>query len=152
MPEYEGETVSPVTEMEEKGVEETATEEPLEEQAEQSDTSAFKQPSSQLEVEAKPKAKTVDKIQKSLVDTSNQIIKQTTQINKIIQNLRSLQKQMKEFERHAEMLNQIRLQINQIQKHITQVHNNVQKRSTSKLRLSKKVSRNKKKSKKKSRK
>jgi hypothetical protein len=57
VPEYEGETVSPVTEMEEKGVEETATEEPLEEQAEQSDTSAFKQPSSQLEVEANRKQK-----------------------------------------------------------------------------------------------
>ena len=60
--EYEGEKVSPVTEMEEEGVKETATEEPLEEQDEQSETSAFEQPSSQLEVEAKQKAKTVDKI------------------------------------------------------------------------------------------
>jgi hypothetical protein len=70
------ETPSRVTEMEEEGIEETATEEQLEEQDEQSETSAFEQPSSQLEVEAKPKAKTVDKIRKSLVDTSNQILKQ----------------------------------------------------------------------------
>jgi hypothetical protein len=118
---YESDTVSPVTEDEEKETEEIATEEPLEQQGERIETSTIEQPSpSQLEVQAKPikqkqKAKTENKIQKSLADTSNQLIKQTTQISKINQNLQSLQKQMKGGERQAEMVNQIRSQINQIQ-------------------------------------
>lgn len=54
----ESETVAPVTEVEEEGVVETATEEPLEEQNEQLETSTIEQPSpSQLEVKTKPKNK-----------------------------------------------------------------------------------------------
>jgi hypothetical protein len=97
--EYESDTGSPVTEEEgEEGTEETATEEPLEGQSEQLETSTIEQPSSQLEVQAKskkqkPKAKTVNKIQKSLTDTSNQLVKQRTQIDKINQNLQSLRRE-----------------------------------------------------------
>lgn len=150
----ESEIVSPVTEVEKEGVVETAREEPLEEQNEQLESSTIEQPSpSQLEVKAKPKkqkpkAISVNKIQKFLVDTSNQIIKHTTQINKINQNLESLQKQMKGFERQAGMVNQIHSQLNQIQKHISQVHKIVQKRPASKLQSSKKTSRKNKRSKK----
>jgi small-conductance mechanosensitive channel len=122
---------------------ETATEE----------TSAIEQPPSQLEVQAKPKrqkpkVKTVNKIQKTLEDTSNQLVKQGTQINKINQNLQSLQKQTKASEKQAGIVNQIRSQINQIQRQIIQVHKIVQKKPTIRLQSGKKVSRNKKKSKK----
>ncbi|MDQ3839850.1 MAG: hypothetical protein M3297_11340, partial [Thermoproteota archaeon] len=111
--EYESETVSPVTDEEGEGRDETATEEPLEEESEQLETSAIEQPSPpQLEVQAKPKklkakAKTVNKIQKTLVDTSNLLVKQKTQINKINQNLQSLQKQMKARDRQAGIVNQL---------------------------------------------
>jgi small-conductance mechanosensitive channel len=123
---------------------ETATEE----------ISATEQPlPSQLEVQAKPKrqkpkVKTVNKIQKTLEDTSNQLVKQRTQINRINQNLQSLQKQAKTGEKQVGIVNQIRSQINQIQRQIIEVHKTVPKRPTSKFQSSKKVSRNKKKSKK----
>jgi hypothetical protein len=160
--EYESETVSPVTDEGAEGREETeiatdtATIEGLpEEESEQLETSAIEQPSppSQTEIETipkrqKPKAKNVDKIQKTLVETSNQLVKQTTQINKINQSLQSLQKQMKANERQAGIVNQLRSQINQIQRQIIQVHKSVQKRPTTKLQSGKKMSRNKKKSKK----
>jgi hypothetical protein len=112
--------------------------------------SATEQPPSQLEVQAKPKrqkpkVKTVNKIQKTLEDTSNQLVRQGTQINKINQSLQSLQKQAKAGEKQIGIVNQIRSQINQIQGQIIQVHKTVQKRPTSKLQSSKKVSRNKKK-------
>jgi hypothetical protein len=55
---------------------------------------------------------------------------------------------MKGGERQAGIVNQIRSQVNLIQRHITQVHKIVQKRPASKLQSGKKVSRNKKKSKK----
>jgi small-conductance mechanosensitive channel len=149
--EYESETVLPVTEEEGEGREDTATEEPLEEESERS---AIEQPSQpQLEVQAKPKrqkqrAKTVNTIQKTWADTSNLLVKQTTQISKINQNLQSLQKQMKACERQGGIVNQLRSQINMIQRQITQVHKIVQKRPASKIQSGKKVSRNKKKNKK----
>lgn len=148
VPEYVSDTESTVTE--EEG---TAIEEPLEEQGEQLERSAIEQPSSQVEVQArptkqKPKVKTVNKIQKSFVDTSNQLVKQGVQIEKINQNLQSLQKQMKGGERQAGIINQIRSQIIQIQKQVTQVHKIILKRPVSKLQSDKKVSRSKKKSKK----
>ena len=79
---------------------ENEIEEPLGGQGEQLQAAAIEQPlPSQLEVQAKPKKQkskaTINKIQKSLADTSNQIVKQRTQINKINQNLQSLQKQNK---------------------------------------------------------
>jgi uncharacterized phage infection (PIP) family protein YhgE len=125
----------------------------LEEHSEQIVTSAIEQPSpSQLEVQAKPikqkpRVKTVNKIQKSLADTSNQLVKQTAQINRINQSLQSLQKQRKGSERPAEIVNQIRSQVNMIQRQITQVRKIVGKRPASKLQSGKKVLRNKKKSK-----
>src|SRR5918992_6102083 len=126
--------------------------EPLEGQGEQLQAAAIEQPlSSQLEVQAKPKKQkskaTINKIQKSLADTSNQIVKQRTQINKINQNLQSLQKQIRAGERQTGIVNQIRSQVNQIQKQISLLHKSVQKRSTSKLQSGKKISRNKKKNK-----
>jgi small-conductance mechanosensitive channel len=129
---------------------ESEIEEPLGGQGEQLQTAAIEQPlPSQLEVQAKPKKQkskaTINKIQKSLADTSNQIVKQRTQINKINQNLQSLQKQIRAGERQTGTVNQIRYQVNQIQKRISLLHKSVQKRSTSKLQSGKKISRNKKK-------
>ena len=131
---------------------ESEIEESLGEQGEQLQAAAIEQPlPSQLEVQAKPKKQkskaTINKIQKSLADTSNQIVKQRTQINKINQNLQSLQKQMKAGERQTETINQIRSQMNKTQKQISQVYKIVQKRSNSKLQSGKKISRNKKKNK-----
>jgi small-conductance mechanosensitive channel len=131
---------------------ESEIEEPLEGQGEQLQAAAIEQPlPSQLEVQAKPKRQkskaTINKIQKSLADTSNQIVKQRTQINKINQNLQSLQKQIRAGERQTGTVNQIRSQVNQIQKRISLLHKSVQKRSTSKLQSGKKISRNKKKNK-----
>ena len=54
-----------------------------------------------------------------MVDTSNQIVKQRTQINKINQNLQSLQKQIRAGEIQTGTVNQIRSQVNQIQKRIS---------------------------------
>ena len=131
---------------------ESEIEEPLEGQDKQLQAAAIEQPlPSQLEVQAKPKKQksktTINKIQKSLADTSNQIVKQKAQINKINQNLQSLQKQIRAGERQTGTVNQIRSQVNQIQKRISLLHKSVQKRSTSKLQSGKKISRNKKKNK-----
>ena len=131
---------------------ESKIEEPLGGQGEQLQAAAIEQPlSSQLEVQAKPKKQkskaTINKIQKSLADTSNQIVKQRTQINKINQNLQSLQKQIRASKRQTGTVNQIRSQVNQIQKRISLLHKSVQKRSTNKLQSGKKISRNKKKNK-----
>jgi small-conductance mechanosensitive channel len=138
MSEPENEIESPMTEAE------GGTEESLGGQGQQLETSTFEQPSPQLEPEAKPQKQmskaTINKIQKSLVDTSNLLVKQRTQINKINRDLQSLQKQMKAGERQTGMVNQIRSQVNQIQKQISQVHKNVQKRSGGKLQSGKKVS------------
>ncbi|MDQ3838817.1 MAG: hypothetical protein M3297_06070, partial [Thermoproteota archaeon] len=79
-----------------------------------------------------------------LVDTSNLLVKQKTQINKINQNLQSLQKQMKARDRQAGIVNQLHAQINLIQRQITQVHKTVKKRPDSKIQSVKKVSKNKK--------
>ena len=54
---------------------------------------------------------------------------QTTQINKLNQDLQSLQKQMGVGQRQTEIVNEIRSQLNQIQKQVSQVHKNIQKRS-----------------------
>ena len=112
---------------------ESEIEEPLGGQGEQLEAAAIEQPlPSQLEVQAKPKKQkskaTINKIQKSLADTSNQIVKQRTQINKINQNLQSLQKQMKAGERQTGTINQIRSQINQIQKRISLLYKSIQKK------------------------
>ena len=130
---------------------ESKIEEPLGGQGEQLQAAAIEQPlPSQLEVQAKPKKQkskvTINKIQKSLADTSNQIVKQRTQINKINQNLQSLQKQIRASERQTGTVNHIRSQVNQIQKRISLLHKSVQKRSTN-LQSGKKISRNKKKNK-----
>jgi hypothetical protein len=152
VPEYISDRESKVTEEEgEEGTVGTTIEEPLEEQGEQLERPVIEQPSSQVEVQArptkqKPKVKTINKIQKSFVDTSNQLMKQRVQIEKINQNLQSLQKQMKGGERQAGIINQIRSQIIQIQKQVGQVHKTILKRPVSKLRVGKKVSRSKKKS------
>jgi hypothetical protein len=150
VPEYTSDTEPTVTE---EGTEGTTIEEPLEEQGEDLERSTIEQPSSHIEVQArptkqKPKVKAANKIQKSLVDTSNQLVKQRVQIEKINQNLQSLQKQMKGGERQAGIINQMRSQIIQIQKQVTQVHRTILKKPVSKLQLGKKVSRSKKKSKK----
>jgi hypothetical protein len=79
------------------------------------------------------------RIQSSLADASNRIKKQTTQINKINQNLQSLQKQMKAGEKQTGIANQIRSQMNKTQKQISQVYKIAQKRSDSKLQSKKKV-------------
>jgi hypothetical protein len=88
MSEPESEIESPITEAGE------VTEEPLGGQGQQLETSTFEQPSPQLEPQAKPQKQkskaTINKIQKSLADASNQIVKQMTQINKINQNLQSV--------------------------------------------------------------
>jgi hypothetical protein len=52
------------------------------------------------------------KIEGSLDDASKQIEKQTTQINKINQNLQPLQMQMRVREKQTKMVNQIRSQVN----------------------------------------
>jgi small-conductance mechanosensitive channel len=132
---------------------ESEIEEALGGQGEQLEAAAIEQPlPSQLEVQAKPKKQkskaTINKIQKSLADTSNQIIKQRIQVNKINHNLQSLGKQMKAGERQTGTVNQIRSQVNQIQKRISLLYKSVQKRSTGKLQSGKKISRNKKKNKK----
>ena len=71
---------------------------------------------------------TIMKIQKSLVDTSRQIEKQTAQFNKINQNLQSLQKQFKLGQKQSEILIQMHSQINQIQRHISQVQKSIKRR------------------------
>ena len=85
-PEPEVEIISSVTEK--SGVEEAATEEAMREQIERPDV---EEP--QLISQKKPKkqtTKTTMKIERSLADASKQIEKQTTQINKINQNLQPL--------------------------------------------------------------
>jgi hypothetical protein len=140
--ESEHETVSPVT-GERIGIVEAATEEAMRGQDEPLEPSTIEQPQSELQVKPKKQSsKTVMRIQSSLADASNRIKKQTTQINKINQNLQSLQKQMKAGEKQTGIVNQIRSQMNQTQKQISQVYKIVQKRSNSKLQSNKKVSSN----------
>jgi predicted RNase H-like nuclease (RuvC/YqgF family) len=125
-PEPEVEIISSVTEK--SGVEEAATEEAM---SEQIDTPDVKEP--QLISQKKPKKQTTNtvmKIERSFADASKQIEKQTTQINKINQNLQYLQNQMRVGERQTEIVNQIRSQVNQIQKQVSQVQKSIQKRSS----------------------
>lgn len=148
VPEPEVEIISSVRE--EGKIEKAATEEAIRGQGEPLETSTVRQP--QLALQTKPKKQatkiTIMKIQRSLADASNQIEKQTIQINKISQNLQSLQKQFKSGQGQVDIVNQIRSQANQIQKQVSQVQKSVQKRSTNKLQSSKKVASNKKKNKK----
>ena len=138
----EVEIISSVTEK--SGVEEEAAEEAMREQGEQIHPPDVVQP--KLIPQTKPKKETMStslmKIQRPLADVSKQIEKQTTQINKINQNLKSLQKQMKAGERQTGSINQIRSQMNKTQKQISQVYKIVQKRSNSKLQSNQKVSSN----------
>ena len=123
--EPEVEIISSVTEK--SGVEEGATEEAM---GEQFDTSDVEHP--QLISQAKPEkqtTKTIMKINRSLADASKQIERQTTQINKLNQDLQSLQKQMSVGQRQTEIVNELRSQLNQIQKQVSQVHKSIQKRS-----------------------
>ena len=137
--ESEREKISPVT-GEGTGIVEAATEEAMRGQDE---PSTIEQPQAELQVKPKKQSsKTIMRIQSSLADASNQIKKQTTQINKINQNLQSLQKQMKAGERQTGTVNQIRSQMNKTQKQISQVYKIVQKRSNSKLQSNQKVSSN----------
>jgi hypothetical protein len=71
---------------------------------------------------------TIMKIQRSLVDTSKQIEKQTAQFNKINQNLQSLQKEFKLGRKQSEILIQMRSQINKIQRQISQVQKSIKRR------------------------
>jgi uncharacterized phage infection (PIP) family protein YhgE len=140
--ESEREIISAVT-GEGTGIVEAATEEAMRGQDEPLEPSTFEQPQSELQVKPKKQSsKTIMRIQSSLADASNRIEKQTTQINKINQNLQSLQKQMKAGERQTGTINQIHSQVNQIQKQISRVYKIVQKRSNSKLRSNKKISSN----------
>jgi hypothetical protein len=140
--ESEREIISPVT-GEGTGIVEAATEEAMRGQDEPLEPSTFEQPQSELQIKPKKQSsKTIMRIQSSLADASNRIEKQTTQINKINQNLQSLQKQMKAGERQTGTINQIRSQMNKTQKQISRVYKIVQKRSNSKLRSNKKVSSN----------
>jgi hypothetical protein len=140
--ESEREIISPLT-GEGTGIVEAATEEAMRGQDEPLEPSTFEQPQSELQVKPKKQSsKTIMRIQSSLADASNRIEKQTTQINKINQNLQSLQKQMKAGERQTGTINQIRFQMNKTQKQISRVYKIVQKRSNSKLRSNKKVSSN----------
>lgn len=141
--ESEREIISPVT-GEGTGIVEAATEEAMRGRDEPLEPSTIEQPQSELQVKPKKKqfSKTIMRIQSSLADASNRIKKQTTQINKINQNLQSLQKQMKAGERQTGTINQIRSQMNKTQKQISQVYKIVQKRSNSKLQSNQKVSSN----------
>jgi hypothetical protein len=140
--EIEHEIVSPVT-GEETGIVEAATEEAMRGQDEPLEPSTIEQPQSELQVKPKKQpSETIMRIQSSLADASNRIKKQTTQINKINQNLQSLQKQMKAGEKQTGIANQIRSQMNKTQKQISQVYKIAQKRSDSKLQSKKKVSSN----------
>ena len=79
----------------------------------------------------KPKKQTkstIMKIQRSLVDTSKQIEKQTAQFNKINHNLQSLQKQFKFGQKQSEILIQMHSQINRIQRQISQVQKSIKRR------------------------
>jgi uncharacterized phage infection (PIP) family protein YhgE len=141
--EIEHEIVSPVT-GEGTGIVEAATEEAMRGQDEPLEPSTIEQPQSELQVKPKKKqsSETIMRIQSSLADASNRIKKQTTQINKINQNLQSLQKQMKAGEKQIGIANQIRSQMNKTQNQISQVYKIAQKRSDSKLQSKKKVSSN----------
>jgi uncharacterized phage infection (PIP) family protein YhgE len=140
--EREREIISPVT-GEGTGIVEAATEEAMRRQDEPLEPSTIEQPQSELQVKPKKQSsKTIMRIQSSLADASNRIKKQTTQINKINQNLQYLQKQMKAGERQTRTINQIRSQMNKTQKQISQVYKIVQKRSNSKLQSNQKVSSN----------
>ncbi|HZA61706.1 MAG TPA: hypothetical protein VE573_02445 [Nitrososphaeraceae archaeon] len=140
--EIEHEIVSPVT-GEGTGIVEAATEEAMRGQDEPLEPSTIEQPQSDLQVKPKKQSsETIMRIQSSLGDVSNRIKKQTTQINKINQNLQSLQKQMKAGEKQTGIANQIRSQMNKTQKQISQVYKIAQKRSDSKLQSNKKVSSN----------
>ena len=140
--EIEHEIVSPVT-GEGTGIVEAATEEAMRGQDEPLEPSTIEQPQSDLQVKPKKQSsETIMRIQSSLADVSNRIKKQTTQINKINQNLQSLQKQMKAGEKQTGIANQIRSQMNKTQKQISQVYKIAQKRSDSKLQSNKKVSSN----------
>jgi uncharacterized phage infection (PIP) family protein YhgE len=136
------EIVSPVT-GEGTGIVEAATAEAMRGQDEPLEPSTIEQPLSDLQVKPKKQSsETIMRIQSSLADVSNRIKKQTTQINKISQNLQSLQKQMKAGEKQTGIANQIRSQMNKTQKQISQVYKIAQKRSDSKLQSNKKVSSN----------
>jgi hypothetical protein len=140
--EGEREIISPVT-GEGTGIVEAATEDAMRGQDEPLEPATFEQPQSEFQVKPKKQSsKTIMRIQSSLADASNRIKKQTTQINKINQNLQSLQKQMKAGEKQTGTINQIRSQVNQTQKQISQVYEIVQKRSNSKLQSNQKVSSN----------
>jgi methyl-accepting chemotaxis protein len=79
------------------------------------------------------KRASIRRIQKSIVDVSKQVEKQTGQINKVNQVVQTLQKQTKSGQRQSDVLNQIRSQVNQIQRQITQVQRTVQKKSSAPL-------------------
>ncbi|MDQ4013720.1 MAG: hypothetical protein M3146_08365 [Thermoproteota archaeon] len=140
--ENEHKIVSPVT-GEGTGIVEAATEEAMRGQDEPSEPSTIEQPQAELQVKPKKQSsRTIMRIQSSLADALNRIKKQTTQINKINQNLQSLQKQMKAGEKQTVIVNQILSQMNKTQKQISQVYKVAQKRSDNKLQSNKKVSSN----------
>jgi hypothetical protein len=148
VPEPEGEILSPITE--EGRIDVAATEEAIREEGEPTGTSTVEQP--QLVLETKPKKHTtkttIMRIERSLGDASKQIEKQTTQINKINQNLQFLQKQMRLGERQAEIVNQIRSRVSQIQKQTSQVQKTLQKRPSGVIQSGVAINKNKNKKKK----
>src|SRR5919106_935087 len=139
----EGESINENTNLSGNEEEVSPTEEAMRGQGEPLEPSIIEQPKSELQVKPKKQSsETIMRIQSSLADASNRIKKQTTQINKINQNLQSLQKQIKAGEKQTRIANQIRSQMNKTQKQISQVYKIAQKRSDSKLQSDKKVSSN----------
>jgi hypothetical protein len=126
-PESAGEITSPITE--EEGVSEGSSEVPRE-VAIREGGEQLQPPTSErqkIKSQTSPKKQTsITKTQRLIVDVSKQIGKQTTQINKINQNLRSIQKQLRAREGETKIVSQIHFQANQIQRQLAEVQKNVQ--------------------------
>ena len=139
-PEPADEITSPITE--EDGVSEGSSEVPKEvairEGGEQLQPPTSEQ--QKMKSQTSPKKQTsIMKTQRLIVNVSKQIGKQTTQINKINQNLRSIQKQVRAREGETKIVSQIHFQANQIQRQLAQVQKNIQKRPSVVLQRSGKI-------------
>jgi hypothetical protein len=69
-----------------------------------------------------------------LTSISNQLEKQNTQINKILQMLQPVVKQIKSAERQLELVKQIQSQLKQLQKQISQVQKELIKKNKKKMK------------------
>jgi hypothetical protein len=135
-----GEITTPITE--EEGVSEGASEVPKE-VAIREGGEQLQPPTSErqkMKSQTGPKKQTsIMKTQRLIVDVSKQIGKQTTQMNKINQNLQSIQKQVRAREGETKIVSQIHFQANQIQRQLAQVQKNVQKTPSVGLQRSSKI-------------